>query len=530
MLQTGLCKRQVRMSENIIKEVEVKTRVNIVWLKRDLRLSDHEPLAQAIKSGITLLYYVFEPLLINDPHYDERHWRFVTQSIEDLNAQLAAFNSRVYVYLGDAIAGLNEMNNTFKIDKLFSHQEVGLLSTYQRDKSVEKWCQAQDIVWHESEFGAVTRGKKNRIDWDKHWRNVMKAPLIEPELSCAALVSVEYIDKLPASILPIAWSIPNEFMLKGGEIWAQRTLQSFLKGRGKGYHFDISKPQASRKSCSRLSPYLAWGNISLREFYQTILITRSERGWKRPIDALASRLHWHCHFIQKFESEHQMQWRPVNKAYNDLMYPDIHCGLSVDERLNKWKMAQTGYPLVDACMRCLEQTGYINFRMRAMLVSFLCHHLLVDWRLGVMHLAQLFLDFEPGIHYPQFQMQSGVTGTNIIRVYNPVKQSLEKDGDGEFLRKWLPELIELPNEVIHTPWALSPMEQQLYQCQLGEDYPSPMVDINETGKIARDLLWGFRNRFTTKKEGQRILAKHVRGNKKLTKAKKPQQLKIEESE
>ncbi|WP_223271635.1 cryptochrome/deoxyribodipyrimidine photo-lyase family protein [Colwellia hornerae] len=518
------------MTETLIEETPMKTAVNVVWLKRDLRLSDHQPLVQAIKSGQTLLYYVFEPLLINDPHYDERHWRFVWQSIADINSQLAAFNSRVYLYFGDAIAGLVEINNVFKISGLFSHEEVGLLSTFERDKSVQQWCQGQGIVWSESQFGAVSRGKKNRIDWDKHWRQIMKAPLEEAKLSDDALASCTLIDKLFAASFPISWSITDDFMLKGGELWAQRTLQSFLKGRGKGYHFDISKPQASRKSCSRLSPYLAWGNISLREFYQTILITRSERGWKRPIDALASRLHWHCHFIQKFESEHQMQWRPVNKAYNDLMYPDIHCGLSVEERLDKWKTAQTGYPLVDACMRCLEQTGYINFRMRAMLVSFLCHHLLVDWRLGVSHLAQLFLDFEPGIHYPQFQMQSGVTGTNIIRVYNPVKQSLEKDSNGEFLRKWLPELAELPNEVIHTPWLLSPMEQQLYQCQLGDNYPSPMVDINETGKIARDLLWGFRQRFTTKKEGQRIVAKHVRGNKKISKAKKPQQLKIAESD
>jgi deoxyribodipyrimidine photo-lyase len=214
-----------------------------------------------------------------------------------------------------------------------------------------------------------------------------------------------------------------------------------------------------------------------------------------------------------------MQWRHVNKAYNALEYPDIHCGLTISERLTPWQTGQTGYPLVDACMRCLDQTGYMNFRMRAMIVSFLCHHLLLDWRLGVTHLAKLFLDFEPGIHYPQFQMQSGVTGTNIISVYNPIKQSQEKDKDGEFIRKWLPQLSELPNELIHTPWVLSPMDQQLYQFKLGETYPLPIIDILETGKIARDILWGFRKRFDTKKEGKRIVAKHVRGTQKSIKQK-----------
>jgi deoxyribodipyrimidine photo-lyase len=499
--------------------IAVKTDVNVVWLKRDLRLSDHEPLTQSINSGITLLYYAFEPLLINDPHYDERHWRFIWQSISDINAQLAPFNTYVYVYLGDVIDGLNEINNTLTINDLFSHEEIGLLNTFNRDKSIKEWCIEQNIIWFESPSGAVIRGKKNRIDWDKHWRNVMNSSLSQPALSSAAFVDAHCLERLPHSIFPTPWATPNKLMLKGGERWAQKVLQSFLNGRGKNYHFDISKPQASRQSCSRLSPYLAWGNISLRQFYQSILMKRSQNGWKRPIDTLASRLHWHCHFIQKFESEHQMQWRHVNKAYNALEYPEIHCGLSIAKRLTSWKTGQTGYPLVDACMRCLDQTGYINFRMRAMIVSFLCHHLLLDWRLGVTHLAALFLDFEPGIHYPQFQMQSGVTGTNIIRVYNPIKQSQEKDKDGEFIRKWLPKLSELPNELIHTPWELSPMEQQLYQFQLGETYPLPIIDIVETGKIARDILWGFRKRFDTKKEGQRIVAKHVRGTQKSTKKK-----------
>jgi deoxyribodipyrimidine photo-lyase len=508
----------------MMDDIACNADINLVWLKRDLRLSDHEPLVQSIKSGLTLLYYVFEPLLIDDLHYDERHWRFVWQSIQDINTQLVPFNSRIYVYFGDAITGLNEINNQFNIKRLFSHEEVGLLSTFDRDKAVKKWCKDQNVIWSESEFGAVIRGKKNRIDWDLNWHKVMKSSLSQPKLSSKNLVSKYYIEKLTDPTLPLAWRTSNDFMLKGGELWAQRTLQSFLHTRGKSYHFDISKPQASRKSCSRLSPYLAWGNISLRQFYQTLLMKRSEQGWQRPIDALASRLHWHCHFIQKFESEHQMQWRPVNKAYNELSYPENHCGLSIDVRLVKWKQGETGYPLVDACMHCLIKTGYINFRMRSMLVSFLCHHLMVDWRLGVTHLAQLFLDFEPGIHYPQFQMQSGVTGTNIIRVYNPIKQSQEKDKDGIFIKKWLPQLSQLPKEIIHTPWELSPMEQQIYQCELGETYPLPMVDINETGKIARDILWGFHNRYDTKKEGRRIIEKHVRVTKKRHKPKSSKKL------
>jgi deoxyribodipyrimidine photo-lyase len=183
----------------------INNEVNIVWLKRDLRLSDHEPLAQAIKSGTTLLYYVFEPSLINDPHYDVRHWRFIWQSIQDINAQLKPFNTHVYVYYGEATDGFNEINDTYKIAQLFSHEEVGLLSTFDRDKSVKKWCKEHNIVWHESASGAVTRGKKNRIDWDKHWRSVMKAAMTQPILSSVAFVDSNYIAKLSEAILPTLW-------------------------------------------------------------------------------------------------------------------------------------------------------------------------------------------------------------------------------------------------------------------------------------------------------------------------------------
>lgn len=483
--------------------------INIVWLKRDLRLTDHEPLRRAIALDLPImLLYVFEPLLLNDPHYSERHWRFVSQSLVDLDQQLARYKGKVTIMRGEILECFAAIQQHYAIKHIFSHQEIGLNCTYQRDKRVANWVSTHHIEWIESAQGAVIRGAKNRKEWDKHWQTVMRSPIVEPDLDVDWL-SFNHDNKFHFP-LPAHWLEKVKGYQTGGSTLAWQTLNDFFQRRGKDYYRSISSPMASRCACTRLSPYLAWGNISLREAYQHLLRHWQVKGFRRSLIALSSRLHWHCHFIQKFESESEMEYRCVNRAYDALLGES---SVSDPEKLTAWAQGNTGIPLVDACMRCLHHTGYMNFRMRAMLVSFLTHHMNMDWRDGVTHLARLFLDFEPGIHYPQFQMQAGVTGTNTIRIYNPTKQAQEHDAEGEFIKQWVPELALVPTPLLFEPWTMTHMEALMYQVDDNSRYLSPIIDLQEQAKVARDRLWSWRKLDHVKHEGRRILKRHVRTTK-----------------
>lgn len=476
---------------------------HIVWFKRDLRLFDHRPLAGAAQHGAIIPLYIIEPDLWQQADTSARQWRFVRQSLIELDHELRQrTGAGLVLRVGHAVDVLARLRHEHGHIELWSHEETGNAWTFARDRAVAAWAQQAGVVWHEHRQDGVVRRLATRNAWAEHWARFMRdMPASVPDsLQVVKLESSPMPEASPLFVAPD--TCPNA--QAGGRSHGLRLLDSFLRVRGINYAKGMSSPLTAESACSRLSPHLAYGTVSMREVVQACDKRKHEAppGWGRALSAFASRLAWQSHFMQKLESEPSLEFINLHPALRQSRQV-------VDFALfGAWANGQTGYPLIDACMRMLQATGWINFRMRAMLSAFACYHLWQPWREVGLHLARLFIDYEPGIHWSQMQMQSGSTGINAFRIYNPIKQSQDQDPDGHFIRRWLPELADVPAEWIHEPWRLTPALQQRYGCMIGTDYPHPIIEHEHAARQARERLHQAYKGGEAKASSREVLEKH----------------------
>jgi len=484
-----------------------RAQISIVWFKRDLRVTDHAALEAAAKFGHIVPVYIVEPDYWRLSDTSGRQWLFIRECLESLQGDLKLLGADLIIQSGNAVEVLKRLIEDFNVTHLFSHEETGNLWTFERDKAVARMVAGQDCEWVEYPQFGVQRGTTDRNKWSKAWDRFMASPISSTPKTLTLISGIES-EPLPSQVnLKLTDVCPGR--QKGGRVEGLATLKSFLLERGENYRKGMSSPISAEWECSRLSTFLSTGTISMREAAQALWARQTELkeranagedtgAWRGSLSSYNGRLHWHCHFTQKLEDEPRHETENIHPYYNGLR-DDPANDPDARERLLAWSDGRTGLPFVDACMRSLNATGWINFRMRAMLMAVSSYHLWLDWREPGLLYAQKFTDYEPGIHWPQVQMQSGTTGINTVRIYNPVKQGNDQDPEGIFTRKWVPELADAPDKYLQEPWKWSEARHLI-----PDIYPARIVDHMQAARDAKTTIYALR-----REAGHREIAKAI---------------------
>jgi deoxyribodipyrimidine photo-lyase len=501
------------------------------WIKRDLRLSDNPALSSALAaSGAVIPVLVVEPSVWAAPDASWFHWRALREAAIALREDLRRRGAELMFETGELPGVFHRLIAAYRADAVYAEEETGALVTYERDRRVRRFLSERGVPLHETPRNGVVRGLSDRNRRIGIWHERMSAapfpapdrvPMPADALRRAAETQPEpppgiagpgapagaYEPAAAAAAGAASEPLPETTVQTVSERAAHGVLDSFLSARARGYSSAISSVNTAFRGGSRLSVHLAWGTISMREVIASVDRTDTAIRERRTgtagaagaaegvrlgdLKAFRSRLFWHDHFIQRLETEPEMERRPLNRAFGAAPF------CSDGDLLSAWLHGHTGYPMVDACMRCFAETGFLNFRMRAMVVSFACHVLHLPWQDILYPMARLMADYLPGIHFSQTQMQAGVVGINTIRVYSPAKQMRDHDPEARFVRRWVPELRDR-----------SPAEIDAFETADLSPYPPPVVPYRERAREMRSALYRIKSSPEGRREAERVLERH----------------------
>lgn len=487
--------------------------IQLLWFKRDLRLTQHYALVRAIESvkekGPVLFVYIHEPDLWASPNYSSRHQAFLVQCLDDLRHNIEQCGGLLIERTGSCMEVFEKLCEQLPISQVTAHEEITDSWGYARDRAIRRWFKARHIEFVEVEQNNIQRGKGLQRPFADWFELASSAKIRDPrgldlrrylmsdqhELGAKVRQMAQSIPR--GRDLPVTYPLPCPQAQTGGETQAHALLNGFMNAKTlKAYPYSISSPNRAVDHGSRLSAHLAWGTLSPVQVAKSInqLIVWAHESGRDDIAELESAARFYLD---------RLQWRQGYHAHTELNPNNDHCEYfsafeaesawpthteDYQKRLQAFERGQTGIPLIDACMACLLQTGWLNFRFRSALANFACMGLGLHWKDVGNQLARLFVDFDGGaIHWSQMRIASGTGPFDQLLVYSLSKQSLEQDKFAKFQKRYLPVLQKVPADYFHDFWQRPAHTLEPFGVKLGTNYPHPIVQPEEA--IAAGKKW-----------------------------------------
>lgn len=477
--------------------------INLLWFRRDLRLEDNESVTLAASSAEVIPFFVLDPWFYTQPEISTARVRFLFESLSDLDYNLKARGSQLYLLEGNSVTIIQNITRQLQQmggrPKLFFNRDVQVQYGIERDRALIDFYRQLNLDYHVGLNNFLQTDDLHRDNWRDEYYTYLRQPLHpiperintpKLELNLPQLTFTELKQKYYQF-----WEADNKYF-SGGETQAIFTLNSFLETRFHGYHWKVSRPWLAQKGAtSHLSPHLTFGTISTRSVYQRTKARAAELvdqpKAEFSLKAFRDRLRWHDSFTQRLYNHPELAHTNCYPEFDEV-YSLNELNAEKQELLEIWQEGQTGFPLVDASMRQLKTMGWMNFRMRAMCATFLCINCGISWHHGARHYMNCLVDGDLAIDNWQWQMQAGVTNplSDTFRIYNPNKNISDRDSDLEFIFHWVPELQGYN------------LLEILNGAYVGESYyPGPVLDWSRTRKVNGKVVSDLR-----KKVKQRLLA------------------------
>jgi len=456
----------------------------LFWFRRDLRVTDNAGLAAALASARRVwCVFVFDREILDAlPSRADRRVEFIRASLLELDQRLVQAGGGLIVRHQHAREALPALASALQVDAVFANHDYEP-SAIARDAAVAEALQAEGIAFQTRkdqvvfERREVLTGSGTVFGVFTPYRNAWLKKLSARDLAAHPLDPQRgKLQPPPAgetgpAALPldaIGFEISNlsELDIPVGESGAQKLLDAFLP-RLAEYHQRRDFPAV--KGPSYLSVHLRFGTVSIRELAR---VAHADADAQEGARVWLSELVWRDFYFMILSQHPHVVSGAWKREYDRLSFED-------DETLfAAWCEARTGYPIVDAAMCQIRQTGYMHNRLRMIVASFLVKDLLVDWRHGERYFAEHLNDFDLAANNGgwQWAASTGCDAQPYFRIFNPVSQSERFDADGKFIRRYLPALAKVPARYIHAPWTMPALEQKMAGCVIGSDYPAPVVD------------------------------------------------------